>query len=32
MLQRAGDMLGWLDTSWPTLRRQLRRGELRRTS
>ena len=27
LLQRAGDMLGWLDTSWPALRRQLRRGE-----
>jgi hypothetical protein len=30
LLQRAGDMLTWLDTSVPALRRQLGRTELRR--
>jgi transglutaminase-like putative cysteine protease len=26
VLQRGGDMLAWLDSSWPTLRRQLRKA------
>jgi hypothetical protein len=25
LLQRGSEMLSWLDSSWPTLRRQLRR-------
>ena len=31
LLQRAGDMFSWLDTSWPALRRQVRRSVLHRT-
>jgi transglutaminase-like putative cysteine protease len=26
LMQRASEMLGWLDSSWPTIRRQLRRA------
>ena len=26
LLERAGGMLGWLDSSWPAVRRQLRRA------
>ena len=29
--QRASEMLGWLDSSWPTLRRQLQSAAARRT-
>jgi transglutaminase-like putative cysteine protease len=32
LLQRAGDMFGWLDVSWPVLRRQLRQAVLHRSS
>jgi hypothetical protein len=32
LLQRAGDMLSWLDTSFPALRRQLGRSEQHSTS
>jgi predicted RNase H-like nuclease len=30
LFQRAGEMLSWLDSSWPTLRRQMRRAAARR--
>jgi transglutaminase-like putative cysteine protease len=32
LLQRGGDMLAWLDSSWPTLRRQLRKAVTRRAA
>jgi len=31
LLQRGSEMLGWMDSSWPTLRRQLRRPAVHRT-
>ena len=30
LLERAGGMLGWIDSSWPAVRRQLRRAVARR--
>jgi transglutaminase-like putative cysteine protease len=32
LTQRGSEMLGWLDTSWPTVRRQLSRAVARRTA